>query len=127
MHCLIYVLSSVYIYVFLCSSFKLNDSKTIRRAEIAEIFKSYDPKMDGFVKVAMFSFMFRDLIQVKHVNGKLEFGTVVARLDPMDEGVIQLNTFISWLDTVRLLGYSCISCVVFIIYLCKMIVYGDYV
>lgn len=80
---------------------KIGDARNIRRAECAEIFKAYDGGLNGSVKISNFGFIFKDLVEFKHISSKLFFRDVVARLDEEKDGSIYLNAFISWIEMVR--------------------------
>lgn len=89
------------------SSLKIGDARSIRRADAAEIFKAYDGSLNGSVKISNFGFIFKDLVQFKHISSKLFFRDVVARLDEEKDGSIYLNAFIAWIESVRV---CCLFC-----------------
>jgi hypothetical protein len=92
----------------------LGDARSIRRVQAAEIFKAYDGGLDGCVKVSNFGFIFKDLVEDKHISSKLFFRDVVAKLDEEKEGVIHLNAFIAWIESVsHFLYLSCAVCAFF--------------
>jgi hypothetical protein len=78
----------------------MGDARSIRRVQAAEIFKAYDGGLEGCVKVSNFGFIFKDLVEDKHISSKLFFRDVVAKLDEDKEGVIHLNAFIAWIESV---------------------------
>lgn len=82
---------------------KAGDARTIRRLQAAQIFKAYDGGLDGCVKISNFGFVFKDLVQDKHISSKLFFRDVVAKLDPVKEGIVSLNDFIAWIESVSIL------------------------
>lgn len=51
--------------------------------------------------------MFKDLVQEKHISSKLMFRDVVAKLDQDREGVVQLNAFIAWIESVSPIEVLC--------------------
>lgn len=73
----------------------------MRRVAAAATFKLYDGDLEGCVKVSHFHFIFRDLVEKKFISSRVSFDSVVDLLDPQEEGLIRLNKFIAWLDTVR--------------------------
>jgi hypothetical protein len=88
----------------------VGDARTIRRLLAAQIFKSYDGSLEGCVKISTFGFVFKDLVEEKHISSKLFFRDVVARLDEEKDGVIQLNAFINWIESVSLACNDCTAC-----------------
>ena len=79
---------------------KIGDARSIRRVQAAEIFKAYDGESDGCVKISNFGFIFKDLVENKHISSKLMLRDVVAQLDEAREGLIYLNDFIAWIESV---------------------------
>lgn len=53
------------------------------------------------MKISNFGFIFKDLVANKHISSKLFFRDVVEKLDEEKDGVINLNNFISWIESVR--------------------------
>lgn len=87
------------------SALKIGDARSIRRADAASIFKAYDGGLNGCVKVSNFGFIFKDLVENKHISSKLFFRDVVSRLDEDKDGNIYLNAFITWIEQVIFLKY----------------------
>ena len=79
----------------------MNDPRTVRRLATAEIFRAYDGGLEGVVKVSHFCFIFKDLVDEKHISSKLFLRDVVGKLDVDSNGSITLNDFIAWIEGVR--------------------------
>jgi Ca2+-binding EF-hand superfamily protein len=82
------------------SALKLADARTIRRVVAAATFKLYDADLQGCIKVSHFHFVFRDLVEKKYISSRVSFEKTVQLLDAEGDGLIGLNEFIKWLDTV---------------------------
>jgi hypothetical protein len=82
------------------SGLALRDAKSIRRVEAAEIYKIYDGGLEGTVKISVFGFIFKDMVEEKHLSSKLLLRDIVKQLDPMNHNSISLTDFIAWIDTV---------------------------
>jgi hypothetical protein len=65
----------------------------------AGLFKEYDASLHGHVKVSHFGFIFKNLVEDRHISSKLLLRDVLLRLE--DDGLVHLNAFISWIETVR--------------------------
>eukprot|EP01032_Pedospumella_encystans_P021224 gene21224-24086_t len=79
-------------------SLKLNDPRSIRRIDCAAIFKSYDGNLAGAVKISNFGFIFKSLVENKHISTKIVFRDVLTKLDTENDGNIYLNAFIAWIE-----------------------------
>jgi Ca2+-binding EF-hand superfamily protein len=66
----------------------------------AATFKLYDADLQGCIKVSHFHFVFRDLVEKKYISSRVSFEKTVQLLDAEGDGLIGLNEFIKWLDTV---------------------------
>lgn len=81
------------------SCLKLNDTKTVRRVVAAAMFKKFDGSLEGRVKLSHFNFVFRDLVEQKHISSKVDFQSVADQLCCDDDKCIYLNSFIAWLES----------------------------
>ncbi len=67
------------------------------------MFKTYDAELEGKVGVPEFSFVLRDLVASKHISSRVVFDDVIDLLDEVGDNCIYLNSFIKWLESVRVL------------------------
>lgn len=52
------------------------------------------------MKISNFGFIFKDLVANKHISSKLFFRDIVEKLDVEKDGCINLNNFVSWIESV---------------------------
>lgn len=92
--------NAFHFFLLFLRSLKLNDPRSIRRIDCAAIFKSYDGNLAGAVKISNFGFIFKSLVENKHISTKIVFRDVLAKLDTENDGNIYLNAFIAWIEGV---------------------------
>ena len=71
------------------------------------MFKTYDAELEGKVGVPEFSFVLRDLVASKHISSRVVFDDVIDLLDEVGDNCIYLNSFIKWLESVRIFCAFC--------------------
>ena len=78
----------------------MNDPKFVHRNEACIQFKRYDSDLIGSIHTEMYKLLHSELLFLHLIDSEMTHHEALLKLDNIGEGIIELHTFVQWIDEV---------------------------